>query len=82
MQYRGNVLLRPKSDESKKKPGPLLLVYFMLATIDGKLNVSELKLYNVSFLGRCARMGNTPKLPSRTELEFLKSLWGLGREEE
>ncbi len=32
MQYRGNVLLWPKYDESKKKPGPLLLVYFMSDT--------------------------------------------------
>ncbi len=30
VQYRGNVLLWSKSDESKKKPGPLLLVYFMV----------------------------------------------------
>ncbi len=29
VQCRGNVLLWPKSDESQKKPGPLLLVYFM-----------------------------------------------------
>jgi hypothetical protein len=33
VQYRGNVHLRPKSDESKKKPGPLLLVYFMMNTL-------------------------------------------------
>jgi hypothetical protein len=32
VQYRENVLLWPKSDE-KKKPGPLLLVYFMLSLL-------------------------------------------------
>jgi hypothetical protein len=33
VQYRGNVLLWAKSDDSKKKPGPLLLVYFMYSTV-------------------------------------------------
>jgi hypothetical protein len=33
-QYRGNVLLWSKSDESKKKPGPLLLGYFMVLRIE------------------------------------------------
>jgi hypothetical protein len=35
------------------------------------LNVNVLKLYNVSFLGRCARRGNTLKLPSPTKLTRL-----------
>ncbi len=34
-------------------------------------DVSVLKLYNVSFQGRCARMGNTLKLPSLTKLARL-----------
>jgi hypothetical protein len=34
-------------------------------------NVSVLKLSNVSFRGKCARMGNTLKIPSPTKLARL-----------
>jgi hypothetical protein len=43
-------------------------------TRDGRwstYDVSVLKLYNVSFRGRCARLGNTLKLPSPTKLAWL-----------
>ncbi len=43
-------------------------------TRDGRwstYDVSVLKLYNVSFRGKCARMGNTLKLPSPTKLARL-----------
>jgi hypothetical protein len=43
-------------------------------TCDGRwstYDVSVLKLYNVSFWGRCARMGNTLKLPLPTKLARL-----------
>ncbi len=44
MQYRENVLLGPKSDERKKKPGPLLLVYFMrMVLVIGKPLVIHFK---------------------------------------
>jgi hypothetical protein len=48
---------------------PLPAVRYL--TRDGRwstYDVSVLKLFNVSFRGRCARMGNTLKLPSPTKL--------------
>jgi hypothetical protein len=39
--------------------------------VDGVSNVSALKLSNVSFRGKCARLGNALKLPSPTKLARL-----------
>ncbi len=50
-QCRGNVLLWPKSDESKKKPGPLLLVYSMATPIHIKKNIISYQSKNSTWYG-------------------------------
>jgi hypothetical protein len=53
---------------------PLPAVLDIDLTRDGRWSTydeSVLKLSNVSFQGKCARMGNTLKLPSPTKLERL-----------